>query len=116
MKKDCHAEGCAALDERGARHRRRSGEQRRDLREGENLCVHLASGSPEGNTTPNSPITRTFAPESPAHARGRARGLLTGRASIVVCSYAGDEHFSMSIIVQYCKPETALRHCSTCPA
>jgi len=38
-------------------------------------CVHLASGSPEGNTTSNSPIARTLAPESPAHAREGERAV-----------------------------------------
>ena len=93
--KDCHAGRFAALDERGARHRRRS----------ESNAVTCARRNPAStsrlksrrNTTPNSPITRTFAPESPAHAREGERAALTGRASDVVCSYyAGDEHFSLN--------------------
>ena len=75
MKKDCHAGRFAPRSTSAVLATADEAESNAVTCASAKPCVHLASGSPEGNTTSNSPIARTFAPESPAHAREGERAV-----------------------------------------
>ena len=84
MKKDCHAGSFAPRSTSAVLATADEAESKAVTCARAKPCVHLASGSPEGNTTSNSPIAsarrRSRLSLPPTRARA-ARGLLTGRAS-----------------------------------